>query len=172
MSRIPLPTTPETPTEPVIQTPPAESKDQADALTLEDLENFLTARENKRVAEERKQQALAAANSALTEAFGDRAAFELEQVATKLGTTKENLQLLAETDINLFKALIGKKEEPITTTPPTSNNVSTTGSPSPDRGHSYYEELKVKDRARYNDPKTVLQQEKDMIRLGERYFEL
>jgi hypothetical protein len=95
----------------------------------------------------------------------------LNEKTQELGLTKEMVQTLAETTPKVLMRTFGLDEAPLTDpfqAPPRSS-VFSPSSGTKERTWSHYQDLKKTDPKSYYDPKTIVQMEKDYMRLGARF---
>lgn len=152
--------------------PPFEKPDEHQGIIDENalesrLEELLARREGKNKAESNRQLVA----RVLTEQLPNPKQ-AIQSVAQSVGMSVQELQGFAERSPQAFFKLMGIQEgapvgvRSVAPRSSISGLESPSGKPSPYRGHSYYEKLKVSDPKKYNSPETVNDMINDAMLIG------
>lgn len=142
-------------------------------FTTDDIEKLLEKKLEEKSAVSRQQANLAEVNKTLRDKIGATANQVLADKAADLGVTVEYLKEQAAISPKAFYNLIGLSQQQTQSTGfnPPSSSVTTIPNGTTERNKAYYDKLYAENPKLRIDQKMTIQEHKDMLRLGSKFYE-
>lgn len=159
----------------VYQPPVENENDGQNKLSMADIEKLVEERLKKDKELSKAQQNVNTVNERLVKEYGASAPKVLQDKAVELGVSVEYLKQQAQVSPQVFFNLVGlsgQKQVQANFVPPQSSMNTASSEPSGTvRNKSFYDKLYRENPHLRSDSKTTIQEHRDAVRLGEKFYE-
>lgn len=157
------------------QSPVENENDGQDKLSMADIEKLVEERLQKDKELSKAQQNVNQVNERLVKEYGASASKVLQDKAQELGVSVDYLKQQASVSPQVFYSLVGlngQKQMQTNFVPPQSSMNTASNEPvGTVRNKSYYDKLYRDNPHLRSDSKTTIQEHRDAVRLGEKFYE-